>query len=160
MDINLTLFGEVISFILFAWFTLKFVWPPLMRVMEERRKHIADGIAAGEQGRKDLELAEHKSKDILTDAKTQASAIIEQANQRANHIVEEAKKSARTEGERLLGIARNEIDLERNTARDQLLAQVTHIAVAGAEKILNKEIDASGNDALIKEVLSEIADGS
>lgn len=159
MDINLTLLGEVISFIIFSWFTLKFVWPPLMKVMEERRKHIADGIAAGEQGRKDLELAEHKSKDMLADAKTQASTIIEQAHQRANHIIEEAKQNARKEGERLLDIARGEIDLERNTARDQLMAQVTQIAVAGAEKILQREVTSSGNDQLVQEVLSEMADG-
>jgi F-type H+-transporting ATPase subunit b len=159
MDINLTLLGEVISFIIFSWFTLKYVWKPLMKVMEERRKHVADGIAAGEQGRKDLELAEHKSKDILADAKAQASAIIEQAHQRANHIVEEAKATARTEGERLLTIARGEIDLERNTAHDQLMGQVAQIAVAGAEKILQREVSKSGNDELVKEVLSEISNG-
>jgi F-type H+-transporting ATPase subunit b len=159
MDINLTLLGEVISFIIFIWFCFKYVWPPLMKIMEDRRKLIADGIAAGEQGKKDLELAEHKSKDMLADAKAQASTIIEQAHQRANHIVEEAKQNARIEGERLLCIARSEIDLQANTARDQLMAQVASIAVAGAEKILKREVNSSGSDQLVKEVLSEIADG-
>lgn len=159
MDINLTLLGEVITFGVFIWFTLKYVWPPLMKVMEDRRKQIADGIAAGEQGKKDLELAEHKSKDILVEAKAQASTIIEQAHQRANHIIEEAKQTARHEGERILKLAHGEIEQEANAARESLIKQVAGFAVAGAEKILRREVSDAGNDQIVKEVLSEIADG-
>lgn len=158
MDINLTLLGEMITFGIFIWFTFKFIWPPLMKVMEERRKQIADGIAAAEQGRKDLELAQHKSKDLLADTKAQASAILEQAHQRANHVIEEAKQQARIEGERLLALARGEIVLERNAARDELMAEVSGIAVALSEKILKREV-SSANDQLVKDMLSELADG-
>ncbi|MBL4759369.1 MAG: F0F1 ATP synthase subunit B [Mariprofundaceae bacterium] len=156
MNLNATLIGQILTFILFVWFTMKYVWPPLMKVMEERRAKIADGLAAGAQGQKDLELAQHKSNDMITDAKAQASSIIEQANQRANHIIEESKKDARTEGDRLIKMAQGEIEQETNTARDELLKQVANIAVAGASKILQREVSNEGNDRLVDEVLGEM----
>ena len=156
MDINATLIGEVITFIFFVWFTMKFVWPPLVKVMDERRKQIADGLAAAKHGQDELELAAHKSNDILAAAKVQASAIVEQANQRANHIVEESKNAARVEGERLLKLAKNDIAQEVVTARQELLTQVADMAVAGAEKLLKREISLHGDDLLIQEALGEI----
>lgn len=156
MDINATLIGEIITFILFVWFTMKFVWPPLMKVMEARRKQIADGLAAAEQGHNEYELAQHKSKELLTEAKGEASSIIEQAHHRANHIVEEAKSNARDEGDRLMKIAKGDIEQEVNSARDQLLTQVTKISVNAAEKILKREVSTEGNDQLVDEVISEM----
>lgn len=156
MDINATLFAQIFTFIIFIWFTMKFVWPPVMRIMEERRNKIADGLAAAEQGKKELELARIKSKEELLEAKASAAHIIEQANQRANHIIEEAKGQARVEGERLLQLAKGEVEQEYNTAKETLLRQVSGIAVAGAERILQREVDKNSNNRLVDELVSEI----
>lgn len=156
MDINATLIGEIITFIFFVWFTMKFVWPPLMKVMDERRKQIADGLAAAKRGQDELELAAHKSSDIIAAAKAQASSLVEQANQRANHIIEESKNAARIEGDRLLKLAKSDIEQEVIAVRQELLAQVATIAVAGAEKLLKRELSLHGDDQLIHEVLGEI----
>jgi len=156
MNLNLTLLGQMITFGLFVWFTMKFVWPPLVTVMRDRQKQIADGLAAAEQGQNELELAEHKSVEILTEAKAQAASILEQANQRANHIVEESKGRARDEGARLLTLAQDEIDQQYNLAKEDLLGQVSGIAVMAAEKILQREVDKSNNAAIVDELVGEI----
>ncbi|MCH9770147.1 MAG: F0F1 ATP synthase subunit B [Gammaproteobacteria bacterium] len=156
MDINITLLGEMITFAVFIWFTMKYIWPPLMKTMEDRRSKIADGLAAAEQGQNELELAQHKSKQILQDAKTQASKIIEQANQRANHIVEESKQQARKEGKRLLELAQGEVEQEYMSAKEKLLQSFSKLAVAGAERILQREVDVASNDVLVKELVDEI----
>ena len=146
----------MVVFGIFIWFTMKFVWPPLMKAMETRREKIADGLAAAEQGRNELELAKIKSQEMLTEAKSQAAGLLEQANHRANQIVEDAKTKARSEGERLLEIARGEIEQEYNNAREQLLAEVSHIAVAGAEKILTRSVTQGGDDGLIQQMMSDL----
>jgi len=156
MDLNATLVGQMITFAIFVWVTVKYVWPPLTKAMEDRRAKIADGLAAAEQGKKELELAEHKSKEELMEAKAQAAAIIEQAHMRANHIVEEAKGAARKEGERLIELAKGEIEQEYNATRQLLLKQVSGLAVAGAEKILHHEIDKSGHDNIVDNLIKEI----
>lgn len=155
MDLNLTLLGEMITFAIFIWFTMKYIWPPLMGIMEDRRKKIADGLAAAEQGQKELEMARIKVKEQLLQAKTQAAAILEKANQRAIHIVEESKAKAREEGERLLEIAQDEIEQQYNTVRERLMQDVTKIAVAGAERILQREVDKTSNDRLVKDLVGE-----
>ncbi len=154
MDINATLFGQMIVFALFIVFTMKLVWPPLMRIMEERRAKIADGLAASEQGKNELEQAHEKVKAELMEIKIRAGHIIDQANQRSHQIIEEAKRQARQEGERLLVLAQGEIKQEYNAARATLLTQVSELAVAGAEKILQHEVDKASNDRLIKELVS------
>jgi len=156
MDLNATLLIQMLCFAVFIWVTVKYIWPPITGALEERRKKIADGLAAAEQGQKDLELAEHKSREMLTDAKTQAAQIIEKANQRANHIVEESKTQAREEGERLLQLAKGEIEQEYNSAKEKLLHQTVALATAGAEKILRREVDAASNEGLVNELSSEI----
>lgn len=156
MNLNLTLIGQVITFILFVWFTMKYVWPPLMSVMDERRKQVADGLAAAQQGKDELELAKHKSKEAIDEAKVQASAIVEQAHQRANHIIEEAKHDARDEGERLLRLAQSEIQQEAAQAKDQLMSKVASIAVAGAEKILKHEIQQADSERLVNDAIGEL----
>ena len=156
MNLNATLFIQILCFIAFIWVTMRFIWPPMIKAMEERRTKIADGLAAAEQGQKDLELAQYKSQEMLTEAKTHAAQIVEHANQRAHRIVEEAKTAAREEGERLLKMARNEIDQEYNSAKEKLIKNVSEIAVAGAEKILQREIGRASNDQLIDQLVSEI----
>ncbi len=155
MNLNATLFVQMICFIAFVVITMKYIWPPVTKILEKRRKEIADGLAAAEQGIKDLELAQHKSKEIILEAKTQAAHIIEQANTRANRIIEESKGRAREEGERLIKMANEEIDQNYISARSELMKSVSKIAIAGAEKILQSEVDKASNDRLIKELVSE-----
>ncbi len=156
MDINLTLIVQMLVFAAFVWFTMKFVWPPLTKAMEERQGKIADGLAAAERGRRELELSQHRAKDELKLAKTQAAEIIEKANQRAIQLIEEAKKTAKHEAERETKFARERLLQEENHAKEQLRKQVGQLAIAGAEKILQREIDATVNSALIDNLIEEI----
>ncbi len=156
VDINASLIVQTLVFIVFIGLTMKFIWPSMINVLETRRKNIADGLAAAENGHKELELAEIKAKEALVEAKAQAVQIIEQANQRANHIIEAAKNKAREEGAQLLQLAKDDIKQEYSAAKTELLKQVSDIAVAGAQKILQREVDKASNDYLVDELVSEI----
>ena len=156
MNLNATLIVQMAVFAIFVIATMRYIWPPIAKVLEDRQTKIADGLAAAEAGHKQLELAELKSKELIEDAKVQAAHIIEQANQRATHIVEESKGKARKEGEQLLKLAKDDILQEYNTAKAALIKQVSAIAVAGAEKILQKEVDKASNDRLVDELVNEI----
>ena len=156
MNINLTLIGQAISFAFFVWFCLKFVWPPIMNALNERKKRIADGLAAAERGAHEKELAEKKAAEILHTAKQQAQDIINQAQKRASEIVEESKDTARTEGERILNAAQVEIEQESNRVREQLREKIGELAVAGAEKILKKEINAAVHKDIVNKLAKEI----
>ncbi|MDH3355306.1 MAG: F0F1 ATP synthase subunit B [Chromatiales bacterium] len=156
MNINATLIGQSISFFLFVWFCMKFVWPPLMEALNERKKNIADGLAAADRGRQEHELAERHAKDVLREAKDEASTIIAQAQKRASEIVEESKNEAKTEGERLITAASAEIDQEMNRAKEALRGQVVSIAVAGAARVLKQEIDEKAHDELLEDLVAQI----
>lgn len=156
MNINLTLFGQLITFVVFVWFTMKYVWTPIMGALEERRKAIADGLAAGERGQHEQELAKQRAKEVLKDAKGQASDILAQAQKRAAEIVDEAKGNARLEGDRILAAAKAEIEQEANRAREHLREKVAELAVAGAEKILRKEINAAAHQDIVNSLAKEI----
>ena len=156
MDINLTLIGQTIAMIVFVWFCMKFVWPPIIGMIEERQTHIADGLAAAEKGARSLEEAQGKIKQIEDEARGQARQIIDQANSRASSIVEEARSTASDERERILASAQAEVDQEVNRARDELRSQVGAIAIAGAEKILSREIDAAAHQDLLDKLAGEI----
>lgn len=156
MNINATLLGQAITFAILIWFTMKFVWPPLLTAMEERAQTIADGLAAAERGKHDLELASKRSAELILQAKEKASEIISQGEKRASEILEEAKANAKSEGERLIAVAKAEIDQEVFRAKEQLRMQVTAIALAGAGKILNREIDANAHNDLLEKLVSEI----
>ncbi|MDF1795347.1 MAG: F0F1 ATP synthase subunit B [Coxiellaceae bacterium] len=156
MNINATLIGQVITFAIFIWFVMKFVWPPVVNMMEERRKKIADGLAAAEKGHRELELAHIKAQEQMVEAKAAAAKVIEQANQRAGYIIEESKEKARDEGKRLLNLAQAEIEQERNMARETLLKEVSTLAVAGAEKILGQRVDQEQNTRLVDDMIGEV----
>ncbi|MDZ7661410.1 F0F1 ATP synthase subunit B [Thiohalophilus sp.] len=156
MNINLTLIGQTLTFIVFVWFCMKFVWPPIMNALNERKKKIADGLAAAERGAHEKELAEKKAAEVLHEAKQQAQDIINQAQKRASEIVEESKETARAEGERIIATANAEIEQEVNRAREELRGQVASLAVAGAGKILKREIDAKANEDLLKDLVAQI----
>jgi F-type H+-transporting ATPase subunit b len=153
MNMNLTLIGQAISFAIFVWFCLKYVWPPVLKALEERESRIADGLAAAERGKHELELAEQRAGDVIRQGKDKAQDFITQAQKRADEIVEAAKVAAREEAERIKVAANAEIEQNRNQARDELRAQVAQLAVAGAEQILMREIDENAH----REVLDKLA---
>ena len=156
MSINATLFAQMIVFALLVWFTMKFVWPVLLRAMDERKETIADGLAAAEKGRQDLEDAKVKAEEFIREAREKAMQIIDQANHRADEILEEARESAVAEGERLVASARAEIEHESNQARDTLRREVAAIAMAGATQILEREIDPESHRVLLDELVAEL----
>jgi F-type H+-transporting ATPase subunit b len=156
MNINLTLFAQAATFAIFIWFTAKFVWPHLARAIEARQKHIAEGLAAAERGKQDLELAAVRTADMVQKAKQQAQEILAQAEGRATQIIEEAKVAAGEEGSRLLAGAKAEIDQEVSRARETLRTQVAELAVAGAEQILRREVDQKAHADLLAGVQSQL----
>ena len=156
MNINATLLGQAIMFALFAWFCMKFVWPPIIGALETRKKQIADGLAAGERGKHDLELAAKRSAELLREAKEKAADIIAQGDKRASEIVEEAKAQAKTEYDRIVAAGKSEADQELFRAKEQLRTQVSAIALAGAGKILGREIDAKAHNDLLEKLVAEI----
>lgn len=156
MDINLTLVVQMLVFAAFVLFTMKFVWPPLEKALAERQDKIADGLSAAERGRKELELAQHRIKDELKQAKVQSSEIIEKANKRASQLIEEAKEAAKREAQVQAKLAQDQLALQINHAKEELRKQVAHLAVAGAEKILQREVDAKANSALLDKLIEEI----
>lgn len=156
MEINITLLGQLITFSVFVWFTMKFVWPPILKVMKEREQRIADGLAAAERGQQALELAQLKADEFLQKAKQQAAEIIEQANKRANQMSEESKQQIKIENERLLAIARADIQQEWRVAQQKLRAEVANLVIMTTKKILAQSLDSEAQHALVKQSLEEI----
>ncbi|MGB6975974.1 MAG: F0F1 ATP synthase subunit B [Gammaproteobacteria bacterium] len=155
MDINLTLLGQMLTFVVFVWFTMKFVWPPIMKTMREREKKIADGLAAGERGERDLELARHKSIEIIQDAKIEAGRILDQANQRGDSIAAEAKEQGQAERHRLIAHAQQEIELQANQTKRELQQQVADLALSMAEKIVQRDIDQNVHRKWLTKAIAE-----
>jgi F-type H+-transporting ATPase subunit b len=156
MNINATLLGQTIMFALFVWFCMKFVWAPIIAGLEQRKKHIADGLAEAERGKLDLELAAKRAAEILREAKEKAGATIAGGESRASQIIEEAKDQANSERDRILTGAKAEVEQEVFRAKEQLRTQVSEIALAGAAKILGREIDAKAHSDLLDKLVTEI----
>lgn len=156
MNINATLIGQLIAFAVFVMFCMKYVWPPLMAAIEDRQKTIADGLAASERAEKDLELAQEKATDQLREAKQQAAEIIEQAKKRANQLVDEETQRGHAEREKIINQGYAEIEAERNRAKEDLRKQVAALAVVGAERILQREIDAAAQDDIVEKLVAEL----
>ena len=157
MELNIpTFLGQTIAMIVFVWFCMKYIWPLIMNMLEERQTAIADGLADAEEGNRALQKAEGRVAEIVDDARGQARQIIDQANTRASSIVDEARVGAGEERERILTAAQGDVEQEVNRARDELRGQVGAIAVAGAEQILAREIDASAHKDLLDRLSAEI----
>ena len=156
MNIGLTLIGQSIAFVVFVLFCMKYVWPPIIAALDERKKKIADGLAEAERGFKQQELAEKNAEHKLSEARQQATDILNQAQKRANEIVEDAKQVATDEGNRIKEAAHAEVEKEVHRATEQLRVQVSAIAVAGAERILKKEIDARAHQDILDELATQI----
>lgn len=160
MSINATLIGQMITFALLVWFTMKYVWPPIIEALEERKKKIADGLAAAEHGKHEMELADKRATDVLKDAKNEASDIISMAQKRAGEIVDESKHNAKAEGDRLITAAKAEINQEVQQAKEVLREQVSVLAVDAAEKILEQEVDKSKHQSIVKKIASQLGSQS
>ena len=156
MNINLTLFAQAAAFAIFIWVTARFVWPHLSRVIEARQKQIAEGLAAAERGKQDLEQAAVRTADMLREARQQAQDLLAQAEKRASQIIDEAKTAASGEGARLIAGAKAEIEQEVSRARETLREQVAALAVVGAEQILRREVDAKAHADLLASVQSQL----
>ncbi len=156
MNINLTLLMQALAFAAFIWFTAKFVWPYLMRAIEARQKEIADGLAAGEQGRQSLASAEKRIDDLVGEAKSKAAEIVAQGEKLRSETVDAAKAEAKAEGDRILAAARAEVQQEVARAREALRNQVADLAVAGAQKILQREVDAKAHADLLASIRGQL----
>ena len=156
MDINLTLIGQTIAMIVFVWFCMKFIWPPIVGAIEARQAEIEKGLAAANESQEQLERAHAEAEEIVADARRQATGILDQAHARANEIVAEGKADGTKERERQLSAAKAEIEQEANRAREELRGQVSAIAMAGAEKILNREVDAAAHEDILGNLAREI----
>ncbi|HKJ22259.1 MAG TPA: F0F1 ATP synthase subunit B [Gammaproteobacteria bacterium] len=156
MNINVTLIIQIISFVVMIWLVNKYLWRPISALLEQRQQRIADGLAAAEKGKHERELAEKHAKETLSDAKSRSAEIIAQAERRAGEIVEESKAQARSEGERLVEAANAEIEQEFIRAREQLRKEVADIAVEGARKILQREIDAKAHDDILQDMVARL----
>jgi len=152
----MTLIGQSIAMIVFVWFSMKFIWPPIMNAIEERQTQIADGLAAAERGQQSLDKANAESEDVIDDARKQATTILDQAHARANEIVAEGKADGVRERERQLTAAQAEVEQEVNRAREELRGQVSAIAVASAEKILQREIDSKAHEDILSKLAAEL----
>jgi F-type H+-transporting ATPase subunit b len=156
VNINATLLVQIITFAFFVWFTMKFVWPPITKALEERKNKIAEGLSAAERGQKELELARYRAVQDLREAKLQAAEIIDKAQKRAAYLFEEAKVTAQTESGRLMQVAQEQIAQEVNQAKETLKKQTSTLAIAGAEKILEREVDAGTHQKIFDQLVQEI----
>ena len=156
MSINATLIGQMITFALLVWFTMKYIWPPLFDSLEQRKKKIADGLAAAEKGHEEMHLAEKKAKGVLKEAKEQSSEIVNLAQKRASEIVEESKDTAKKEGERLILVAKAQIEQEKQQAKEGLRKEVAALALRAAEQILSAEIDKTKHQDILSKISNQL----
>ena|SRR5690348_13708989 len=156
MNITVTLVAQALTFGLFIWFTVKLVWPHVLRAIEQRQKTIADGLAAAEQGRRSLELSTRQADEAIKEARARAAEILAQAEKRSAQLIVEARQSAREEGDRELAAAKAEIQQEVTRAREELRDRVASLAVAGAEKILRREVDARAHGELLESIKRQL----
>jgi F-type H+-transporting ATPase subunit b len=156
MNLNFTLFAQAAAFVLFIWFTVKFVWPPLLRAIETRQKTIADGLAEAERGRSSLADAQKQTDVILRDARARAQEIVAAAEKMASQRIEESRSQAKSEGERLVNAAKAQIEQEVQSAKQQLREQVATLAVSGAEKILRREVDAKAHADMLSRLKAQL----
>ncbi len=156
MEINATFVGQAVAFLIFAAICMKYIWPPLMKALEKRQKEIADGLAAADKAKKSLELAQSGAADALRQAKVEAQKIIEEANKQRSAILDKAETEAIEEKQHILERAKAEIEAEKNKAREELRSQVVSLAVAGAEKILEKKVDSQSDQAMLRKIMETL----
>lgn len=152
MNLNATLFAQIVVFFVLAWFTMQFVWPPIVKALDERAKKIADGLAAAEQGKKDLELASQRSAEAIKEGRVKAAELIANAEKRANQVIEEAKKTAQAEYEKIIANAKNDAEQEAIRVKEELRLKMSELVISGAEQILRREINQQNNADILKQI--------
>ena len=152
MNLNATLFAQIVVFFVLAWFTMQFVWPPIVKALDERAKKIADGLAAAEQGRKDLELASQRSAEAIKEGRVKAAELIANAEKRANQVIEEAKKTAQAEYDKIIANAKNDAEQEAIRVKEELRLKMSELVISGAEQILRREINQQNNADILKQI--------
>jgi len=156
MNFNFTLIGQLLAFILFVWFCMRYVWPPMIQILEEREKEVADGLEAASRGKRELEEANTQRVAIVDEAKKEAADLVSQAGQRANQMVEDAKSQAQEEADRIKTSAKADLEQAAKKAREEIRSEVSALVVSGAEKILGSEIDQEKNAEIIEEISKEL----
>ncbi|MGK2946196.1 MAG: F0F1 ATP synthase subunit B [Candidatus Malihini olakiniferum] len=156
MNINLAILGQAIAFVLFVWFCMKLVWPPLIAAIEKRQREIANGLAYTERAKKDLNLAQTSAADQLKKAKVEAQVIVEQANKHRAQILDTAKVEAETERNKIVVQAQAKIEAEYKRAREELRKQVAMLAIAGAEKIIERSVDEVANRDIVDKLIAKL----
>ncbi len=152
MNLNATLFAQIVVFFVLAWFTMQFVWPPIVKALDERAKKIADGLAAAEQGKKDLELASQRSAEAIKEGRVKAAELIANAEKRANQVIEEAKKTAQAEYDKIIANAKNDAEQEAIRVKEELRLKMSELVISGAEQILRREINQQNNADILKQI--------
>ena len=152
MNLNATLFAQIVVFFVLAWFTMQFVWPPIVKELDERAKKIADGLAAAEQGKKDLELASQRSAEAIKEGRVKAAELIANAEKRANQVIEEAKKTAQAEYDKIIANAKNDAEQEAIRVKEELRLKMSELVISGAEQILRREINQQNNADILKQI--------
>ncbi len=156
MDINMTLFGEMITFAILIWVTMKFIWPPIVKAIQERQEKIAEGLAAAERGEHQLKLAEQRTSDMLREVKRDSAKIVEKTNARANQIVDDAKQRGVQEGQRMIEVAKLEINQQMQLAKEGLRTSFSDVVISATEKMLEKNLDKKTHEKMLDELISEI----
>ncbi len=156
MNINLTLFGEMITFAIFVWVTMKYVWPPIVKAMKERQEKIAKGLEDAERGELKLKLAEQRTANMLREVKRDSAKLLEKSNARATQIIDEAKRRGMQEGHRMIEIAQLEINQQTQTAKENLRVEFSDLVISATEKLLEKNIDKQAHERMLEEIISEI----
>ena len=156
MDVNFSLIGQMITFSVFIWFTMKYVWPPINRALEERQKTIADGLAAGEKGVRDLEAAQSKVDDMFKEARLESEKLIEQANTRSLRLIDDAKQAAHQEGQRIIDAAKAEMEQEFRRVKQELQQSTAELAITMATKVVQQEMSAEAQEKLIQQLIKEV----
>ena len=152
MNLNATLFAQIVVFFVLAWFTMQFVWPPIVKALDERAKKIADGLAAAEQDKKDLELASQRSAEAIKEGRVKAAELIANAEKRANQVIEEAKKTAQAEYDKIIANAKNDAEQEAIRVKEELRLKMSELVISGAEQILRREINQQNNADILKQI--------
>ena len=156
MDINMTLFGEMITFAILVWVTMKFIWPPIIKAMQERQEKIAEGLAAAERGEHQLKLAEQRTADMLREVKRDSAKIVEKTNARVSQMIDDAKQRGVQEGQRMIEVAKLEINQQTQLAKEALRIGFSDVVISATEKVLEKNLDKKAHEKMLNELISEI----
>lgn len=156
MNMNATLLGQLICFILFVWFCMKFIWPPLINAIEKRQKEISESLTSAEQAKKELSLANDSTHKLLQEAKAQAQSIVDQANKRKAQMIEEAKVQAQSEKEKIISQGLAEVESERKKAQEMLRKQMAQLVVTGAEKVIQRSVDEAANSDIVDQMIAQL----